>query len=174
MNKRKKQTIWVISILIILLLVGVGFVFQSQIREQFWIWKLRSSDDQVQDEALLQLGKLRCLRAVPDMVEVLSRRIEGKPFTLAKINSILTLIYFQDRSSGSPGHKMNFKCFSRFVEMKDPALLNQFTVILKETSATKKAVVLCVLNATKKEVKLHLPEIGFIENMHETDDIFFR
>lgn len=73
MNKRKKRIIWALSILSILLLVGGGIGFQRQIREQYWIWKLESSEgleyiqilDEILDEKiydslpaiLLNLGK---------------------------------------------------------------------------------------------------------------------
>lgn len=51
-------------------LTAAGFVFKDRIREEYWLWKLEKGDKAETEQAAIALGKLKSVRAVPELIRM--------------------------------------------------------------------------------------------------------
>jgi HEAT repeat protein len=85
MQARVRFFAWSAAAVSIVVLVAAGIAGKEWIRDQWYIWKLSSGDQSKREFAAEQLGKIRSVRAVPSLAQVLTHESGDKNRRLRQI-----------------------------------------------------------------------------------------
>lgn len=164
MNKRKKRTIWILSILTILLVVGAGFAFQNQIREQYWIWKLERCEFRECDEVVEQVVFNLKYDAIPIFLEILEKEVsrginwEIKPRFYFYSTSGDYYITYQSSGSDSEWQTPNAFIFLKILKAEpEPGFVREVEKFLGDRSDIISSAAAILLYDDLEKIKEFVP-----------------
>ena len=154
-GKSRRLTTWLVIISGSLVLVVAGFAGREMFLEQYWMWKLDSEDANDRRTATEQLGEMRSIRAIPQLVKILRQSIKeerieslgsAEPFISGRAGGL-----FQSRP---PALRYSAHALMQIGPPAVPGLIELFDIDPKRARLTVDPILMSIGRVTSHELPL--------------------